>query len=189
VKDLTIARTYASALFEVGEKHGEAEAYGPPFRVLGELFRSDARTRRFFDTPQVSVEQRRQVVQNALAGRVPERFVHFVTIVMQKGRQNLLPEIAAAYQSLLDERSGRHRAHLTLAREPDADTESLLVEHLSRLFGQSVEPQIVVNPAIVGGFIVRYGDRLLDASLRRQLVGLKRQLVHARLPASPAASA
>jgi F-type H+-transporting ATPase subunit delta len=189
VNDLTIARTYAAALFEVGEKHGEADAYGPPFRVLGELFRSDARTRRFFDTPQVSAEQRSEVVRKALAGRVPERFVHFVTLLLQKGRQNLFPEIAAAYQLLLDERSGRHRAHLTLARKPDAATERLLVERLSQLFGQRVEPQIVVNPAIVGGFIVRYGDRLLDASLRRQLVGLKRQLVHARLPASPAASA
>jgi F-type H+-transporting ATPase subunit delta len=189
VKDLTIARAYASALFEVGERLGEAEAYGPPFQVLAETFRSDARTRRFFDTPRITPEAREEVVRKALKGRVPDRFLHFALLVLVKGRQRLFPEMAAAFQSLLDERSGKHRAHVTVARRPDAATEAYITERLSRLFGQPVQPQLVVNPAIVGGLIVRYGDRLLDASLRRQLVALKREMVHAHLPASPAASA
>jgi F-type H+-transporting ATPase subunit delta len=188
VKDLTIARAYASALFEAGEQHGEAEAYGPPFQVLAEMFR-DARTRRFFDTPRITPAARQQVVRTALAGRVPERFLHFALLVMAKGRQRLYPEMAAAYQSLLDERSGKHRAHVTVAHEPDAATGAYIKQSLGRLFGQDVEPQVVVNPAIVGGLIVRYGDRLLDASLRRQLVALKREMIHAHLPATPAATA
>jgi F-type H+-transporting ATPase subunit delta len=188
VKDATIARAYASALFEVGERHGEAAAYGPPFQVLAEMFR-DARTRRFFDTPRITAEARQAAVRTALEGRAPERFLHFALLVLAKGRQRVFPGIAAAYQSLLDERSGRHRAHVTVAHRPDAATEAFIKESLSRLFGQSVEPQMLVNPAIVGGLIVRYGDRLLDASLRRQLVALKREMVHAHLPAMPAASA
>jgi F0F1-type ATP synthase delta subunit len=46
------------------------------------------------------------VVTRVLEGRVPKRFLHFVLLVMEKGRQGLFPEIAEAYQSLLDERSG-----------------------------------------------------------------------------------
>lgn len=189
MKDLTIARAYASALLDIGERHGEAEAYGPPFQALAEMFRSDARTRRFFDTPRITPEERAEVVRKALEGRVPDRFLHFALLVLRKGRQRLFPEIAAAYQLLLDERSGKHRALVTVARRPDRATEAFMTERLSRLFGQPVQPQLVVNPAIVGGLIVRYGDRLLDASLRRQLVALKREMVHAHLPALPAESA
>lgn len=188
MRDLTTARAYASALFESGVAHGEAESYGPPFEVLAAMFR-DARTRRFFDTPRISAEARRAVIRRALEDRVPKRFLHFVLLVMEKERQGLLPEIWIAYQQLLDERSGQFRAHVTVARPPDRATEALIAARLTGLFGQPVQPQITINPAIVGGLIVRYGDRLLDASLRRHMVALRRELMHAHLPGQPAASA
>jgi F-type H+-transporting ATPase subunit delta len=188
VRDLTIARAYASALFETGTRHGEAEAYGPAMQVLADMF-GEARTRRFFDTPRITAESRRAVVRRVLKDRVPGRFVHFVLLLMEKGRQNLIPEIAEAYQELLDERSGRFRAHVTVARPPDAETEALIARRLTTLLGQPVQPQISVNPAILGGLIVRYGDRWLDASLRRHLVALRRDLMHAHLPGQPTGNA
>lgn len=189
MRRLAIARGYASALFEVGQRHGEAEAYGPPLRALAETFRADPRTRRFFDTPRITRDARHAAVRNALAGRAPERFVNFVSLLLQKGRQSQIPEIATAYQELLDEHSGQHRAYVILAHDPDEATETLIAERLSALLGQTVWPDISVNPAIMGGLIVRYGDRWLDASLRRHLVALKREMIHARLPGSLAASA
>jgi len=185
VRDLTIARAYASALFETGVAHDEAEAYGPPFEVLAAMFR-DARTRRFFDTPRIGAEARRAVIRRTLDGRVPKRFLHFVLLLMEKERQGLFPEIWIAYQQLLDERSGQFRAEVTVARRPDRATEALIAQRLTGLFGQPVQPQITINPAILGGLIVRYGDRLLDASLRRHVVALRRELMHAHLPGQPA---
>lgn len=188
MKDLTIARAYASALFEIGERHNEPEAYGPPLRALADTFKADLRTRRFFDTPRITAEARRAAVRRALKGQVPERFVNFVMLVLGKGRQALFPEMADAYQELLDERSGQHHAQVTLARQPDAATEALIATRLTELLGQPVRPQITINPAILGGLIVRYGDRWLDASLRRRVVALKRDMIHARLPGLPATS-
>ncbi len=189
MKDRTIARAYASALFEVGERHGEAEAYGAPLRGVADTFRADPRAPRFFDTPRIGREARREAIGRALEGRAPERFIHFVLLLLDKSRQALIPEIAEEYQLLLDERSGQHRVFVTLAREPDAETRSLIAERLSDLLGQAVRPEVTINPAILGGLIVRYGDRWLDASLRRHLVALKREMIHARLPGAPAASA
>jgi F-type H+-transporting ATPase subunit delta len=189
VKDLAIARGYAEALFEVGEKGGEAEAYGPPLQALAETFRADPRTRRFFDTPRISTEERRQAVERVLSGRVPERLLNFVMLLLVKGRQSLLPEITEAYQELLDDSTGQHRAFITMAHEPDEETVAVIAARLSELFGQEVRPEITINPAILGGLIVRFGDRWLDASLRRHLVALKREMIHARLPGTLAASA
>jgi F-type H+-transporting ATPase subunit delta len=188
VKDLTIARAYASALFEIGDRHDEAESYGPPLHMMAEMFRSDPNVRRFFDTPRISAEKRRMALRSALEGRASERFVNFVLLVLKKGRQTLFPEMAETYQALLDERSGQHHAQVTLARQPDAATEAHIAERLTALLGQPVRPQITINPAIRGGLIVRYGDRWLDASLRRHLVALKREMIHARLPVLPAAT-
>lgn len=188
MRDVTIARAYAAALFEAGEASGEVETYGPPLREVADLF-GDARIRRFFDTPRISDEARRTVMREVLDGRVPDRLLRFLLVVLDRGRQGVLPEIAEAYQEMLDRRSGRYRAHVTLARRLDGATEALITERLSGLFGQPVEPEISINPAILGGLIARYGDRLLDASLRRHLVALRRELMDAHLPETPAGAA
>jgi F-type H+-transporting ATPase subunit delta len=188
VKDPTVARSYASALFEIGQRYGETEAYAAPFQVVAATFRADPRVARFFETPRIPVDAKRAALRRALEGRVPDRFLHFALVVMSRGRQRLFPEIAEAYQEILDRESGRVHAQVTLAREPDAAMQRLLTSMLTELIGQPVDPQVVINPAILGGLVVRYGDRLLDGSLRRQMVRLRRRLIHSGLPEHPAAS-
>ena len=186
MRDQTIARNYASALFELGERHGEGEAYAGAFRSLHEALGSDKRIRRFLETPKVEAAAKERVVREALRGQVPERFLRFVLVVMSKRRQRLLGLIRSEYQAMLDEAAGRVHAEVTLARQPDEATEELIAERLSRMLGKTVVPHITVNPEILGGLVVRYGDRAMDGSLRRQLLSLKREMMHASLPELPA---
>ena len=187
--DTTVARSYAGALFEVARRHGEEEQYAESFRQLTHVLESERVVQRFLETPKIATKAKQEVVRQALEGRVAERFLRFVLVVVSKGRQRLLPQIRAQYQALLDEHAGRVHAQVTVAREPDAATERTVAERLSAMLGKTVEPHFKVEPAILGGLIVRYGDRVLDGSLRRQLVSLKRDMMHAHLPELPAASA
>jgi F-type H+-transporting ATPase subunit delta len=189
VRERTIARNYAAALLELGRRHDEAEAYAEAFGALGEVLASEDRVRRFIETPKVDAADKEAVLRKALEGRAPERFLRFVLVVLAKRRQRILREIGEEYQTLLDEASGRLHAQVTLAREPDEAMEREIAERLSSLLGKRVTPHITVNPAILGGLVVRFGDRELDGSLRRQLVSLKREMMHAGLPALPAAGA
>ncbi|NIQ59162.1 MAG: ATP synthase F1 subunit delta [Gemmatimonadetes bacterium] len=189
MRTLTIARNYAAALYELGARHDEAEDYAGAFDTLTAVLASEPRIRRFLETPKVEAKEKSAVVRQALEGRAPERFVRFVLVVLAKRRQALLPEIRDAYQELLDEHAGRIHARVTLAREPDEATRRLIAERLSGMLGKTVVPHIAVNPEILGGLVVRYGDRALDGSLRRQLVSLKREMMHAGLPELPALDA
>lgn len=186
MRDRTVARNYVQALFDLGLEHGEEESYASAFRALSETVAADARIARFLATPKVEAGVKEKVVRGALAGRVPERFLRFVLVVMRKRRQTLLPLMAEEYQTLLDAHSGRVHASVTLAREPDAAMEALIAERLSSMLGQTVVPHITVNPDILGGLVLRFGDRAMDGSLRRQLVSLKRDMMHATLPELPA---
>ena len=187
--DVTVARSYAGALFEVARRHGGEEAFATSFRELASVLESEPLVRRFLETPAISMRAKQDAVREALEGRVAEHFLRFVLVVVAKGRQRLLPRIRTEYQSLLDEHAGRIHAQVTVAREPDAATERTVAERLSAMLGKTVQPHFTVEPAILGGLIVRYGDRVLDGSLRRQLVSLKRDMMHAHLPELPAASA
>jgi F-type H+-transporting ATPase subunit delta len=73
---------------------------------------------------------------------------------------------------------------VTLAHEPDDATEKSITAELSRILGRSVIPHITVDPALLGGIVVRYGDRVLDGSLRRRLISLRHRMVERALPAA-----
>jgi len=70
------------------------------------------------------------------------------------------------------------RAGVTLARTPDEKLKRTIQELLSRELGKQVLPAFSVDPEILGGAIVRVGERILDGSLRRRMTRLRRQLIH-----------
>ena len=185
MRERTIARNYASALFELGLEHGEEERYAGAFEALSEAL-GDVRIARFLATPKVEPEVKEKTIRDSLDGRAPERFLRFVQVVIRKRRQALLPLMAEEYQTMLDAHAGRIHAKVTLAREPDEATKELIAARLSGMLGKTVVPHIRVDPEIIGGLVVRYDDRAMDGSLRRQLLSLKRDMMHATLPELPA---
>jgi len=183
VRDATIAAAYAAALFELAERHHGHDAYAAGLRELVALIEQEPVVRLFLQSPKIEAADRKAVLELALRGRVAPLFLNFLRVVLDKRRQRLLPDIAREYDTLLDERAGRLHVQVTLAREPDERTEEDLRSELSRALGRIVVPHVRVDPRILGGLVVRYGDWVLDASLRRRLAGLRRRLLEAELPA------
>jgi F-type H+-transporting ATPase subunit delta len=105
--------------------------------------------------------------------------MNFMLVLLRKRRQRLIREIAAAYAGLLDDKMGRLHVQVTVAHAPDARLEEQISQQLTRILGRSVLPSIQVDPTILGGIVVRYGDRIVDGSLRRRLFGLRRRLIAA----------
>jgi F-type H+-transporting ATPase subunit delta len=106
--------------------------------------------------------------------------VRFIQKVVLNRRQMLLPQIAVEYGNLVDETSGRIHAQVTLSREAsDADHKTIAAQ-LSRAFAKTVVPHVSVNPDLLGGVVVRVGDRVMDGSVRKRLKTLKARIVTAR---------
>jgi F-type H+-transporting ATPase subunit delta len=182
VRDTTVARSYAAALFELGEKHGAHDELALGLNTLTSLLDADPLIRTFVETPKLDVQRKQRVLRGALEHRVSPLFMNFLLVVLRKRRQRLLRDMAREYGALLDEKMNRVHTQVTLAHEPDDATEERIRNELSRILGKTVVPHVHVNPDIVGGIIVRYGDRVLDGSLRRQLLGLRHRLVDVALP-------
>lgn len=184
MRETTIARSYAEALFELGQRHGESEDYATAFHELVGLYDREPIVRLFLLTPKVEPEEKKRVLDTALEGRVPPLFLNFVKVVIDKRRQRLLDLIAREYDAILDESLGRLHVQVTLARDPDERMEEDIRAELTRVLGRKVVPHIQVDPAILGGVIARYGDKVLDGSLRRRLRSMRRRLLEAQLPGS-----
>ena len=96
---------------------------------------------------------------------------------MKRGRQRLLREIATEYQALLDIKHNRVRAGVTLARQADPALQREIQAALSRQLGKEVLATFHVDPEILGGTVVRVGERIHDGSVRRRATKLRRQLL------------
>lgn len=181
VRESTIARSYAEALFALGERHGQLEEFGAAIDLVVDTLALEPRLRLFLDTPKVEPEDKKRALREALQGRVHPLFLNFLMVVMDKRRHRVLPGIATEYHALLDEHFGRINAEVTLAREPDEEMLREIAAELTTRLGKRVVPRVRIDPGILGGIVVRYGDRVLDGSLRRRLVTLRRRLLDAKL--------
>lgn len=172
----TIARNYAEALFALGEQTGQAAGFGDLIDAVAAAIENAPAVQAVLMSPRVPKQQKTRLLGAALQG-APREFVLFLTAVVKRGRQTLLREIAAQYHALLDLKLNRVRAGVTLARQADPALQRTISEALSRQLGKEVIPSFSVDPSILGGTIVRIGERIHDGSLRRRMVKLRRQLL------------
>jgi F-type H+-transporting ATPase subunit delta len=176
----TIARNYAEALLVLARKANDLDGWGLAINGVASAMEADARLQNFLAAPQVSSAQKSAVIGKAFATKLPRNMVRFLQKLVQNRRQMLIPHIALEYGNLVDEISGRIHAQVTVSREAsEADTNAIAAQ-LSRAFSKTVVPHVSVNPAILGGIVVKVGDRVLDGSVRKRLKTLKARIVAAR---------
>jgi F-type H+-transporting ATPase subunit delta len=176
MRDVTIARNYAEALLALATKHGDREEWGTLISQMSSAMSQDKTLRLFLESPRVGGVEKAAVLEKAFAEKLPRHFVLFLVWLVKNRRQMLIPEIAVEYHSLLDEAQGRVHALVTVARDSDASEGNWMAEQLSRVLGKQVIPHITVNPAILGGVVVRVGDTVMDGSVRRRLSSLRTRL-------------
>ena len=177
-----VGRSYAEALFELGEKHGKHDEFSESLEALDAALTSTPQLRAFLASPKIDAAAKKDTLRKSMGARANPLFINFLMILIEKRRQRMIQEISREYRHLLDERLGRLNVQVTLARDPDAATTAAIAEKLSRSLGKKVIPHVSVNPEILGGIIVRFGDRILDGSLRRRLLSMRRRLLDAGLP-------
>lgn len=180
MRESTIARNYAEALFTIGEHDGDTERYADLMAGLAAAIAAEPRIRVTLESPRVPKPVKQQLLERAMARHAPAPFIRFLAAVVKRGRQGMLPAIADQYGALVDDKFNRVHAGITLAREPDDRLKAAVQERLSAVFGKQVLPHFRTDPSILGGLIVRVGDRIMDGSLRRKMMALKRQMLEGR---------
>jgi F-type H+-transporting ATPase subunit delta len=179
MRNETIARNYAQALLALATKSNEVDQFGGMIIGMAETVRENAILRRFLQAPQISEMEKREVLRKALADKAPKNFTRFIEKLVSNRRQMLIPEIAIEFVNLVDEQQGRVHANVTVARAGNAGEAEDLSKRLSAALGKAVVAHLTVNPAILGGIIVRIGDTVMDGSVRRRLGALRQALVSA----------
>ncbi|HWA15421.1 MAG TPA: F0F1 ATP synthase subunit delta [Gemmatimonadales bacterium] len=176
MRSVTIARNYAEALFDLGEKSGRTEQYADLVDAVAQGLAAAPSVQAVLMSPRITKTAKANLFAKALPN-VPQEFVRFLQAVVKRGRQALLSEIATEYHGLLDIKLNRVRAAVTVARPVDEALRKSIADSLSKVVGKQVIPHFHEDPAILGGVVVRVGDRVFDGSVRRRIAALRRSLL------------
>jgi F-type H+-transporting ATPase subunit delta len=177
MKNATIARNYAEALLAAGAATKQVELFGRLIDAVAGAVQADERIAVVLESPRVAKGVKAKLLEDALEGSAPREFVRFLQAVVRRGRQGLFADMAHEYLALLDVRMNRVHAGVTLVDEADARLETQIVERLTRAIGKEVRARFRADPRILGGIMVRVGDRIYDGTLRRRVAALKRRML------------
>ena len=177
MRDATVVRNYAEALLELAHRAEDLQGWGKLIQDVASAMEDDATLHLFLESPKVSEAQKSAVLTEALSDRVPRHFLRFLLALVRKRRQMLIPEIATEYFNLVDQSEGRIHANVTVARQASEGERNAIAEQLSRVLGKQAMLHVNVNPAILGGVVVRVGDTVMDGSVRKRLATLKSRIL------------
>ncbi len=172
----TASRRYAEAVFQLAARDDALDAYADGLGQAVQMLGGEA-ARDIVGNPARALRARLDFVNGMLQGRVPEPVLKLVGLLVQRGRIDQLPRVAAEYQRLLNARQGVVEALATSASPLTADETAALQRKLAEMTGRIVDLRVDVDPALIGGLTVRVGDTLYDASVRGRLERLRERLV------------
>jgi F-type H+-transporting ATPase subunit delta len=176
----SISRNYADALLSLARKANAATEWATLINAVASAVEEDLTLRRFLAAPQISASEKNAVLGKAFAGKAPPLFIKFLQKLVSNRRQVLIPDIANEYGNLLDDAEGRVHARVTVARETSTADQEAIAKELTRALKKTVVAHISVNPAILGGVVVRVGDTVMDGSVRRRLGALRQRMIAGR---------
>ncbi len=172
------AKRYAQAALLLAREGGSDEAWSAGLRPMAVLF-GDPQARAVLDNSRLSLADKTKLLEGALAG-VDPLVLNLARLLLRRGRTALGPQIAEAFQELLDEQRGISHAVVTTAVPLSKDDSAAVARRLSQLTGHQVIVETRVDEGLLGGLVARIGDRLIDGSTRSRLAALKRRLEGAR---------
>ncbi len=164
----TIARPYAEALFKAGGKAEAAEQLSALAAVAG-----DARLRQFAGNPKVQAQQVYELMVTVIKTPLSQPVQNFLHAVLDNGRLDALPEIAAQFHALVNAQSGVSDATVYSAFPIESAPLADVVAVLEKRFARKLNASVVVQPELIGGIRVVVGDEVLDTSVKARLEQMK----------------
>jgi len=171
----TLARPYARAVFQVARDADKLADWSEALQFAAAIASSDD-IEQFYGDPRVDRQKLLALITDLGGDRFNDQFVNLLKVLMNYDRLDLLPEIASQYEFYRREAEARLRVHVSTAMPMNDEETRKLSERLKARFGREIDLDVDVDESLIGGAVIRAGDRVIDGSVRGRLEQLSRQL-------------
>jgi F-type H+-transporting ATPase subunit delta len=164
-------------VFELATEEGKVDVWRDRVAKVAAVL-SDPRVEAVLTNPTIPTAARMGLISDAPHEFDPEA-TNLARLLIESNRVKEVQAIAQAYEALADEAVGRVHATVTTAVELQPEERDRVSDELSKRLGKEVRIEVVVDPSILGGLKLQYGDHLIDASVATKLQQLRRRLADA----------
>jgi F-type H+-transporting ATPase subunit delta len=172
---MAFGKRYAQAAFELAAERHELESWKEGLGRIADIGK-DSKLLAVLENPKVPLDAKRELLEERL-GRVNPLALNLACLLLGKGRLRIAGDVLQEYGRLLDAYYGVEHADIVTAVPLDADEKERISRELGDMVGRKVIIDARTDPAILGGFTAKIGERLIDGSTRSVLESLRRSLV------------
>ncbi len=173
----TAGRRYAESVFAIAKDANTYEKWLADLSTIESVF-TDPNMARFLADPKPSLTQKEAAVQQLLTGKVDKLALNVAIILVRRDHATSVPALRRELQRLINEERNIAVAHVTTALPMDDAELDRIKQRLSVLTAKNIELETSVDKSILGGFVAKVGDVLIDASLTSRLEAMRHQLLN-----------
>lgn len=171
-----LAGRYAKSLVDLAQERNELEAVYTDMKYLQDVCKKSKEFTNVLRSPVINADTKEKILNEIIIKNISKLSSAFVNLIVKKGREKTLPEIAHAVIDQYNEIKGIHKVKLTTVSAASEELKTAIVNKVkadAKL--ANVELENVVNEAIIGGFQLEYNGNLIDASIARDLRDIQKQ--------------
>ena len=168
------AKRYGKAVFELAQADGDLNGWAKRLAEIRGLF-DDPKVSAVLSNPTIPTEHREALVATA-PHLLDEEASNLARLLIESGRIGDAAAIEEEFESLRDDAEGRVHATVTTAIELSAEDRDRVAAELAKRLGKQVKVSVVVDPRVIGGMRLQYGDHVVDATVANRLDQLRRRL-------------
>jgi len=173
-----IARVYAEALFETAKERGKLDVIREQLGQVADALDADRNLAVFFFSPSLSSAEKRNGIQQAIAGAEPE-LINFLELLVEKHRMPVIFRIRRRFDEMWAKENKQLDVTLTSAVELDPEVVERVRGEIERQTDRSVQLRTRVDENVLGGLVLQVGNMVLDASIRNRLERLRKEVAQA----------
>lgn len=182
MNDSRVAKRYAQALALLTDGLEQMESFGEDLDLVCETIYGNEQLREVYTGVQFANADKKQIVQDLFADHVNKDVLHFLLLLVDKMRPAYLADIRLAYHALIDDVKGIADATVYSAYDLSDEEVEDLSRALSQATGKIIRLHAEIEPELLSGIRIRYGDYVIDGSAKAKLETLRKKLMQTNTP-------
>lgn len=172
-----VSKTYGDALFAVALEENRMDEFFEAVKVVADLLRKNEELGKLMNHPKITKEDKVKIVEETFANKIPKEITGIMTLLVTKGRADSILAVFDYFINLVKEEKKIGNASVTTAVALNAEQKAKVEQRLLDTTGyENFEMQYAVDESLIGGMVIRIGDRVVDSSIKTKLYELSRDL-------------
>lgn len=172
-----LAIRYAKALFQLVVENNSLDDVYNDCLLLQKSIKENKDFNSFLHNPVIKAEKKNQILESIFSGKISEVTIAFLELIVKKGRENSLDDITGQFMNLYMDKKNILVAKLTTAHNISVESKKKIIGYLVKITGKEIELNQNIDKELIGGFVINYNDKIMDASIKKKLHQLNKQFI------------